>query len=80
MGDRGHIRYGPKRGELLCPIRGSWDPRLIYNVARAEVYFCTKRRLHLSSRLSTIDMGQKLGGVGVPFFRGSWDNIEHNVA
>jgi len=26
-------------------------------------------------------MGQKLGGVGVPFFLGgSWVHIEHNVA
>jgi len=37
-------------------------------VAWAEVYFRTKWRLHPSSRLATIDMGQKLGGVGVPFF------------
>jgi len=26
MGDRGHNRHGPKRGGLLCPFRGSWDP------------------------------------------------------
>ena len=26
MGDRGHSRQGPKRGGLLCPFRGSWDP------------------------------------------------------
>jgi len=25
MGDRGHNRYGPKRGGV-CPFRGSWDP------------------------------------------------------
>ena len=36
----------------------------------AEVYFRTKWRLHPSSRLATIDIGQKLGGVGVPFFLG----------
>ena len=53
---------------LLCPFRGSWD--LVYNVAWAEVYFRTKRRLHPSSSLATIHMGQKLGGVGVPFFWG----------
>jgi len=35
------------------------------------VYFRTKWRLHPSSRLATIDVGQKLGGVGVPFFWGS---------
>jgi len=62
MGDRGHNRHGPKRGGLLCPFRGSWDP------AWAEVYFSTKRRLHPSSHLATIGMDQKLGGVGVPFF------------
>jgi len=28
----------------------------------AEVYFCTKWRLHPSNHLATIDMGQKLGG------------------
>jgi len=26
MGDSGHSRHGPKRGGLLCPFRGSWDP------------------------------------------------------
>jgi len=26
MGDRGHNRHGPKRGELLCTFRGIWDP------------------------------------------------------
>ena len=26
MGDRGHNRHGPKRGGVLCPFRGSWDP------------------------------------------------------
>ena len=28
----------------------------------------TKWRVHPSSHLATIDMGQKLGGLGVPFF------------
>ena len=36
-------------------------------MAWAEVYFRTKRRLHPSSHLATIDMGQKLGGVVCPF-------------
>ena len=50
-------------------------------MARVEVYVRTKWRLHLSSRLATIDMGQKLGGVGVLFFSGdSWVPIEHKVA
>ena len=39
-------------------------------VACVEVYFRTKWGLHPSSRLATISMGQKFGGVGVPFFLG----------
>jgi len=79
MGDRGHNRHGPKRGGLLCPFRGQLGPRLTqvdigpdHNfVVWADVYFRTKWRLYPSSRLATIglDMGQKLGGVSVPFFR-----------
>ena len=35
MGDRGHNRHGPKRGGLLCPFCGSWDPSSkIYGVKR----------------------------------------------
>jgi len=49
-------------------------------MAWAVVYFRTKWRLRLSSHLSTIDMGQKLGGLGVPFLWGSWVPIEHKVA
>ena len=61
MGDRRHNRHGPKRAEgLLCPFRGELRPRLI-QYGLAEVYFRTKWRLHPSSRLTTIDMGQKLG-------------------
>jgi len=26
LGDRGHNRHGRKEGELLCLVRGSWDP------------------------------------------------------
>ena len=52
MGDRGHNRHRPKRGGgLLCPFRGSWD-LVYYNVAWAEVYFRTKRRLHPSNHLA----------------------------
>ena len=65
MGDRCHSRHGPKRGGLLCPFRGSWDP-VQYNVAWAEAYCRTKRRLHPPSHLATIDMGRKLGGSEVP--------------
>ena len=60
---------GQKDGGLLCPFLGSWDS-VYYNVAWAEVYFRTKRRLHPSSHLATIDMGQKLGGGGCALFLG----------
>ena len=80
MGNRGHNRHGPKRGGLLCPFLVELGPRL-NNVAWAEVYFRTKWRLHPSSRLATIDMGQKLGGVGCALFSGgSLVLIEHKVA
>jgi len=29
MGNRGHNRHGPIRGELLCTFRGELGPRLI---------------------------------------------------
>jgi len=35
IGDRGHNRHKPKRGELLCPFRGELGPRLIqYGLGR----------------------------------------------
>ena len=55
------IDMGRKEG-LLCPFRGSWDPAQ-YSVAWAEVYFRTKRRLHPSSHLVTIDTNRKRGAV-----------------
>jgi len=69
MGDRCHNRHGPKRGGLLCPFRGGARAAVYHNVSWAEVYFRTKWRLHPSSRLATIDMGQKLVG-GCAFFSG----------
>ena len=60
MGDRGHNRHGTKRGGLLCPFCGQLGPRL-HNVVWADVYLRSKWRLHPSSRLATIDMGQKVG-------------------
>ena len=39
-------------------------------MAWTEVYFRTKWRLNPSSRLATIDMGQKLGGGSAPFLGG----------
>ena len=56
MGDRGHNRHGPKRGELGSRLT---------NVAWDKVYFHTKRNLHPSSRLVTIDVGRKLGAVHI---------------
>ena len=51
------------------------------NVAWAEVYFRTKWRLHPSSRLAIINMGQNLGGSACPLCSGgSWVPIEHKVA
>jgi len=44
---------------------------VVYNVAWAEAYLCTKWHLDPSSRLATIDMGQKLGAT-VPLFGGRW--------
>jgi len=61
MGDRGHNRHRPKTGGCCAPFAGSWDP-VSHNVAWAKLYFRTKWSLHPSSRLATIDMGQKLGG------------------
>ena len=49
-------------------------------MAWLEVYFRSKLHFHPSSHLATIDMGQKLDWVGVPFSGGSWVHIEHNVA
>jgi len=73
MADRDTIDVGRKERGLLCPFCGQLGPRLIYNVAWAEIYFRTKWRLHPSSRLATIDMNRKLGAV--PLFGGSCDPI-----
>ena len=62
------IDMGRKEGTAV-PLSRQLGPRLV-QCGLAEVYFRTKRRLHPSSHLATIDMGQKLGGVGVPFFWG----------
>jgi len=64
MGDRGHNTHGPKRwgGGCCAPFAQNRDP-VYYNVAWAEVYFRTKWRLHPSSRLATMDIGQKLEAV-----------------
>ena len=63
------------------PLSRRTGTRLIQYVAWAEVYFRTKWRLHPSSRLAIIDMGQKLGGGGCALLsEASWVPIEHKVA
>ena len=83
IGDRGHNTHGPtKGGRLLCPfpVGGNWVT-VYYNVAWAEVYFhTTKWHLRPSSRLATINIGRKLGGLRRLFEKGSWVPIQHNVA
>ena len=44
------------------------DRQTQQSVAWAEAYLRTKWHLDPSSRLATIDMGRKLGGVAVPPF------------
>jgi len=56
MGDRGHNMTWAKRGGCCAPFPGA-GPRLIH-VGWAEVYFHTKRCLHPSSHLATLDVGQ----------------------
>ena len=51
-----------KRGAAICPFHGELGPRLI-QCGLGQGYFRTKRRLHPSSRLATIDMNLKLRAV-----------------
>ena len=69
MGDRGHNRHRPKGGGCCAPFTGA-GTRLVECGLGRGLYFRTKRRIHRSSHLATLDMGQKLSGVGVPFFMG----------
>ena len=67
MGDHGHNRHGPKRGGAAVPLSRVLGPRLVqcglsrgllpYQVASSSI-----------QPFGTVDMGQKLGEVGVPFF------------
>jgi len=68
MTDRGHNRHGPKRGKGCCaPFAGAGTPSsTMWPGARSN--FRTKRRHHASSHMTTIDMGQKLGGGGRALF------------
>ena len=53
---------------------------LLGRIAWAEAYLHTKWHLDASSRLATIKMGRKLGGLCPLFGEGSWVSIWHNVA
>jgi len=50
-------------------VAGSWVA-IQHSVAWAEVYLPTKWHLDPSSRLTTIDIGQKVGVLLYPYFRG----------
>ena len=72
----------------LCPFGGgSWVP-IQHNAAWAEVYLPTSKwHLDRSSRLTTTDMGRKLGAAPPPFGGGEATDAEgqldphlHNVA
>ena len=61
MGDRGHNRNGRKEGAAVPLLRTAGTTSNTMWL-RAEVYFRTKGRVHPSSHLAPIDIGQKLGG------------------
>jgi len=64
----------------LCPFRSELGPRLI-QCGLGRGLLRTKWRLHPSSRLATINIGQKLGGGGCALCSGgSWVPIEQKVA
>jgi len=67
------IDMGRKDGGAAVPLsrRAETPPNTMWPGPR--LYFRTKWRLHPSSRLATIDMGQKLGrGLGPLFGKGSY--------
>jgi len=78
MGNRGHNRHGPKRGELLCPLRGELGPRLMQCGLgwRLRPYQVASSSIQL---FATIDMNRKMGGCAT-FRGGSCDPISDNVA
>jgi len=55
--------------------QGELGPRLTQCGLWAEVYFCTKWRLHPSSRLLTINMGQNLEGDCTIFSARTWPHL-----
>jgi len=64
----GHNTWTENWGRVVPPFgEGSWVP-ILHNVAWAKAYLHTKWHLDPSSRLATIDMGQKLGGGALPLW------------
>ena len=71
MGDRGHNRHEPKRGGLLCPFRGTGTPSSTMWPGPSSTFVPIKRRrLHPSSHMARMDMGQNWVEVGLPLFLG----------
>ena len=64
----------------MCPFRAELGPRIIQcGLGRGLLPY--QGRLHPSSRLATLNMGQKQGGGGCALCSGgSWVPIEHKVA
>jgi len=74
MGDRGHNRHGPKKRGEVCPFRGELGPHPIQcGLGRGLLqYEVASSSIQPFGHIRHGDMGQKLGGNGVP--------IEHKVA
>jgi len=69
MGDRGHNRHGPITGGCCAAFVEGAGSRLTQCGLGQRLDFCTKWRLHPSSRLASIDMNRKLGACA-PFKEG----------
>jgi len=63
------LRHGPKIEGRLC-LLGEELGAHVAECGQAEAYVATKWHRNPSSRLTTIDMGRKVGAE--PLFRGSW--------
>ena len=77
MGDRGHNSHGPKRGGCWAPFAGAGTRPVQCGLGRGLLPY---QAASSSIQPFGIDMGQKLCGVGVPFFWGSWVHIEYKIA
>jgi len=74
-----HNRHGPKIGwGWMCPFSGDrWVP-IKHKVTWAKAYLHTKWHLSPSSRLATIDIGQKLGEL-CPFRGGGAGSLSNTM-